>query len=318
MAGRKKGGDSGGGSAWLNTYADMVTLLLAFFAVLLSMSTTDEAKFNAFIESFSNLPQEVIDEITGNAEEEQPGDTVSIQVEFDELYKQLSDYVEESGLEASIDIMKIDDIIYIRFDDAIFFLPNQYVLRPDSIPIINEIGNAINSYEENVRMINVLGFTATIEDETAVYHMLSAQRAGAVTTNFQVNSGIDPEKLVIMGYGNKFPIAPNDTEENMAKNRRVELIIVSEAADENVNIDEALQDFYDQNQYPAQGTENDAILPSTDSTTDSVVEDDVSGNADDTTEADDGIDDNTDTTDDSTTQGDDTVVEGDVVEDTTT
>ena len=58
---RKSSGGGGGGQAWLNTYADMVTLLLCFFVLMISMSTINEEKFNAFLESFQNIDKEVIE-----------------------------------------------------------------------------------------------------------------------------------------------------------------------------------------------------------------------------------------------------------------
>ncbi|NLC79447.1 MAG: hypothetical protein GX683_06965, partial [Ruminococcaceae bacterium] len=85
---------------WLNTYADMVTLLLTFFAVLISMSAVDQDKFNAFIKSFSSLPPEVIEEIiNGGPDDEgikegEPGEEVV--TEMQELFKYIKAYVEEN------------------------------------------------------------------------------------------------------------------------------------------------------------------------------------------------------------------------------
>ena len=59
---RNSSGGGGGGQAWLNTYADMVTLLLTFFVLMISMSVIDQEKFNAFLESFQNIDKEVLEE----------------------------------------------------------------------------------------------------------------------------------------------------------------------------------------------------------------------------------------------------------------
>ena len=54
MARQRKTPEGGGGQAWLNTYADMVTLLLCFFVLMISMSTINEEKFNELIENKEN------------------------------------------------------------------------------------------------------------------------------------------------------------------------------------------------------------------------------------------------------------------------
>lgn len=128
MQRKKPAGDGGGGDSWLNTYADMVTLLLTFFAVLLSMSSVNQVKFNAFIRSFSNLPQEEINEIIENAglnEEdiEDPADPLPSEVEqaMTELYEKLMEYVKENNMEETVSIDKVDDVIYVRFESSLFF-----------------------------------------------------------------------------------------------------------------------------------------------------------------------------------------------------
>ena len=117
MLKRNSGGGEGGAASWLNTYADMVTLLLTFFAVLLSMSSVDQEKFNAFIESFSNLPPEVIEEIIagkGDNPEDDPTATSPTEVEvteaMDNLYQMLIEYVEQHGMQEQVSIERSEGI----------------------------------------------------------------------------------------------------------------------------------------------------------------------------------------------------------------
>ncbi len=233
---------SGGGAGWINTYADVVTLLLCFFAVMLSISTTNEDKFNALIKSMAHLPTEEIEEILGNVNEpvENDEDLEAGLNEMDELYMMLKGFFEDST--EQVEIEKIDDVIYISYNSAYFFEPNEYVLLPSSIPILEFTGKGLKEYEENIRMVNVLGFTATIAN--GQYWMLSAQRAGVVASHFNYVSDFPDNKLVVLGFGNQYPVAPNDTEENMRQNRRVELIIVGTETSNDFDVVEALDEMY--------------------------------------------------------------------------
>ena len=55
MALKKKSGGGGGGANWMDTYGDMVTLLLCFFVLLYSMSSIDSAKWAAIVMSFNQI-----------------------------------------------------------------------------------------------------------------------------------------------------------------------------------------------------------------------------------------------------------------------
>ncbi len=259
MAKKKSGDDGGGSNDWLNTYADMVTLLLTFFAVLLSMSNTDEQKFNAFVRSFSNLPQEVIDEITSNNDDDEQGEDLAVETDFDQLYEDIKNYIIENNYADSIEISKVDDVIYIRFNDALFFLPDSYTLLSSSLPLLEFIGGGLSSYEDSIKMINVIGHTATVDVGT--YWMLSGQRAATVVNYLNYEAGIDGKKLLPMGYGNQYPVAPNDTEEGRLQNRRCEFVIISEDSDSDFVVYEQLEQLYDA---PQTGAEGDAIAPGTD------------------------------------------------------
>ena len=264
---RKSSGGGGGGQAWLNTYADMVTLLLCFFVLMISMSTINEEKFNAFLESFQNIDKEVIEDLINATQQgggESSGNNQDLnEAPMDTLFEKLQEYVEENKMESSVSIAKIEDVIYVRFDSAIFFKANEYTLRDDAYEVLDFIGDGLKEYEKEIKLINILGHTAkpAIEQDPERTWRLSGERAAVVANYFELNKKIDNMKLTCMGYGDNFPVAPNDTEEGMRKNRRVELVIIGKDSNVNTNIYSALEELYNNDEYPKEGDVNDVLLP---------------------------------------------------------
>ncbi len=264
---RKRNSSGGGGQAWLNTYADMVTLLLTFFVLMISMSVIDQEKFNAFLESFQNVDKETLEEIfeaTQQGGGEGGGNNQDItEAAMDTLFEKLQEYVEENQMESSVSIAKIEDVIYVRFDSAIFFKANEYTLRDDAYEVLEFIGDGLKEYEKEIKLINILGHTAkpAIEQDPERTWRLSGERAAVVANYFELNKKIDNMKITCMGYGDNFPVEPNDTEEGMRKNRRVELVIIGKNSNVNTNIYSALEELYNSDEYPKEGDVNDVLLP---------------------------------------------------------
>ena len=133
---RKKGG-GGEGANWMDTYGDMVTLLLCFFVLLYSMSTMDQSKWQYIAQAFSGKKGEVVNVVVQNepntendptaiyVEEEQvPGD----EIDFDEFYMYLNQVVAEAGLEESVSVEMADTGVYMKFRDNVFFAGDSAVL----------------------------------------------------------------------------------------------------------------------------------------------------------------------------------------------
>ncbi len=264
---RNSSGGGGGGQAWLNTYADMVTLLLTFFVLMISMSVIDQEKFNAFLESFQNIDKEVLEEYLDATQQgggEGGGNSQDMtEAAMDTLFEKLEEYVQENNMESSVSIAKIEDVIYVRFDSAIFFKANEYTLRDDAYEVLDFIGDGLKEYEKEIKLINILGHTAkpAVEQDPERTWRLSGERAAVVANFFELNKNIDNMKITCMGYGDNFPVEPNDTEEGMRKNRRVELVIIGKDSNVNTNIYSALEELYNSKEYPKEGDVNDVLLP---------------------------------------------------------
>lgn len=264
---RNSSGGGGGGQAWLNTYADMVTLLLTFFVLMISMSVIDQEKFNAFLESFQNIDKEVIEDLINATQQgggENSGNNQDLnEAPMDTLFEKLQEYVEENKMESSVSIAKIEDVIYVRFDSAIFFKANEYTLRDDAYEVLEFIGDGLKEYEKEIKLINILGHTAkpAVEQDPERTWRLSGERAAVVANYFELNKNIDNMKITCMGYGDNFPVDSNETEEGMRKNRRVELVIIGKDSNVNTNIYGALEELYNSKEYPKEGDVNDVLLP---------------------------------------------------------
>ncbi|MCD6122620.1 MAG: OmpA family protein [Spirochaetales bacterium] len=108
--------------------------------------------------------------------------------------------------------------------NKIHFIANKAVILPEEKPRLKVLAEALKSIKG--RSFLVVGHTARIGTEESQYK-LSVERAKKIV-DYLISRGIKPERLLYEGRGGTEPVAPNDTEENMAKNRRVEIIILED------------------------------------------------------------------------------------------
>lgn len=261
MARRKKG-SGGGEGTWLNTYSDMVTLLLTFFAVLLGMSTINEEKFNAIMDTFQEQESQVESAATQTAGNAQEAPSEEIE-NMDQLYQYLKNYVDQSQNQDAVEVTKEGDVVYIRFSSDLFFLPNQYELLSDSYPTLEFIGQGLKSCEGIIRMVTIAGHTAAVQGASNVSDWrLSGERAATVAIYLEETIGFDPAKLKVEGYGKQYPIADNSTEEGRRKNRRVELVVVGQDSTlTDPDAYDGMNGLYNSDLYPAEGGAGDFLTP---------------------------------------------------------
>lgn len=253
MAKRKPREQSSGGS-WLDTYADLVTLLMAFFVMLFSSASVEETKWIQLVSSFGNAetsetPAQIIVKpgeganISGNATGETPNEGTSIPQkpadpslpsDFDELYKHIKDYIEQSGQSGSIEVAKVGNNVFLRLKDNVMFDPNHAVIKPQGINVLNVVGDAIKNMEQKISLININGHTASVDNySTRVDRTLSSNRANNVLIFFEENKKISPKKLLSIGFGRNYPVASNDIEAEKQKNRRVDILIMGQDSEFN-------------------------------------------------------------------------------------
>lgn len=232
--------------AWLTTYSDMITLILVFFILLYSMSSIDQEKYRMLVQAFTADPltlqqlQELQDQGGGGGKDEKDGaagggaeQSPDGEIKnLDELYSYLKNYVETNHLENSVQIEKGDNLVYVRFMSSLFFEADKAVLKQGGTEILDYVGKALGQVEPYIKFIRIDGHTAEAAPGTSRVdnRELSTDRANEVLKYLENNYIGNPAKLMAVGYGLYRPIAPNDTEQNRAKNRRVEILIAQEDA----------------------------------------------------------------------------------------
>ena len=247
----RKGRGEGGGESWLNTYADMVTLLLTFFIVMLSMSTIEVEKFDALVKSFNpGYDKGVSDGGESDFIVEDPMDGLSVDKEMtmESLFELIQEYIQENNMQNDMSASLENGLIYLRFSSAMLFVPDSYTMLSGSRPLMDFVGNVLKLYEEKIKSINILGHTARtgrINSNVSDW-LLSGERAATVAMYFE-DIGVNKNKMITFGYGDNYPIADNATESGRSQNRRVELVIVGMESMDNFDIYGMLSGVIDDN-----------------------------------------------------------------------
>ncbi len=245
--GKRRRRESGGGEGnWLNTYADMVTLVLTFFVLMYTMSSVDAEKWQILVEAFNRKGAEtaqvvLVTEGEGNEMGtnlgESPGNTSvttetkeELPTDFNQLYEYIKAYVEENNLTASVEMSKGDASVFIRFRDNVFFNPDSAVLQKQGLKLLEFIGDCLKNVEDEILSVRINGHTASVPGtiKTPGFdRTLSTDRANSVLIYLEETKRIEPKKLIAIGYGRNYPIVSNETEVGRRKNRRVEMMILS-------------------------------------------------------------------------------------------
>jgi chemotaxis protein MotB len=255
---------------WLLTYADMITLLMALFMVLFSISSVNISKFvslqHSLQDAFSGriLPG-------GRALEESGGSTTSPQVaatpaastpaatnegadrkaadaaakaqakaeeeDFKALKARVDAYAHEHGLQSKVTTLITKDGLVIRLlTDKLLFASGDATVQPAGRGLLAKIGGVLRA--ESQHAIRVRGFTDPIPIHTAEFPSnweLSAGRAASVVRAF-AGAGVAPERMEAAGRAALDPVTTNVTAEGRARNRRVEVLLprvaTGKAADE--------------------------------------------------------------------------------------
>ncbi len=220
--------------AWMVTYGDMMTLILCFFVLLFSFSSVDTARFQEVMEALQArmgildggrtfTPAPVIDSgLHSELYSRNHYDTH----EFRGIILELEKYISAEHLESEISVSEDERGLTIRMTGKVLYDIGKADLKPAGIDALTKIA----SFLENINNdINVEGHTDNwpiSNEEFPNNWVLSTVRATNVIQFFEQSTKISPQRLSASGYAEHRPLVPNDTIENRALNRRVDIVVL--------------------------------------------------------------------------------------------
>jgi chemotaxis protein MotB len=215
-----------GAPAWLATFADMMSLLLTFFILLLSFSTVNEEKFQQAMTSMEGgfRPFPAMSGFLGMV----PRASKKAEAAANQAARRLRRMLQVRGLEKSVKI-EFDALggLKINLPGHMLFEPGDSTLKPEALPVLDEIALVLSELPES--FFEVHGHTDTqpvaATPQFRDNYDLSYHRAHSVTEQLVVGGGLPIEQFEIHANGASQPIATNDTEEGQTANRRVEIYV---------------------------------------------------------------------------------------------
>jgi chemotaxis protein MotB len=250
---------------WLATFADLMSLLMCFFVLLLSFSEIDAIRFRKMAESMKDafgvqrevpaieivkgisvIKQEfspavspdpaLVDELRQETEDEDREELKvneevmeavesKLREELREHARALERTLEEEIAEGLVEVETQYPRIVVRIRERGSFASGSDQLDPEFLSVMEKISAKLADVPGR---IVTAGHTDDVPISTSRFRSnweLSAARAVTVTHALLTNPRVDPLRVVVEGYADTRPLVPNDSPENRAKNRRVELIL---------------------------------------------------------------------------------------------
>jgi len=235
------------------SYADFITLLFAFFVVMYSISSVNKGKYETFSESLDQAlfheekiekevkpiqigvipttiqPIELPNLITVSEEERELSEEILQEKQrLDDVSEKFQDVLHPYVESKLVGIKKHDFWVELEMNSELLFASGKAELSVKAQPVLVKVAEVVRDVPN---VINVEGYTDDVPISTGFYPSnwdLSSARATSVVKEL-VKNNIPPTRLSAVGYGEFHPIADNKDEEGRFKNRRVVLVLMSQA-----------------------------------------------------------------------------------------
>lgn len=210
---------------WMTTYADMVTLLLTFFVLIVSMSEVEVKRFKEALSHFKGRRSVLQFEsmVPPTRPEES---TEEIYLAREEKLQELAQYLKETNLQDKIHVNVTERGVHVSIVDSVVFASGEAELLYSARAVLAKVGEILTPL---AKLVIVEGHTDDRPISTSQFPSnweLSGARAASVVRFFlkQDTDALSPGQYKTVGFGEFRPVASNATATGRARNRRVEIL----------------------------------------------------------------------------------------------
>lgn len=233
---------------WLISYADLITLLFAFFVVMYAISVVNEGKYKVFSVSLGDAFSRKTSTSSydpGQAQAVLPIPTALARRRMEALKREkesltrlargLSSTLAPLVREGKVRVTQNSRGVTVEINASVLFDPGEARLTPESDEALRALAVTLRDDPHAVQVEGHTDPTPIANELFPSNWELSAVRAGSVVRLF-IDSGVAPERLTVVGHGANLPVASNATAEGKARNRRVAVTILSALPDTTTEI----------------------------------------------------------------------------------
>ncbi|HUV30173.1 MAG TPA: flagellar motor protein MotB [Acidobacteriota bacterium] len=224
---RRKLTDSENLDRWLLTYADLITLLLAFFIVMYSMSQVDAKRFGKVAEALHGVLKGGDFVIKRDGASRKTGHGLLELGNLQMIQRQVEERFKGVGKQDVIETEITERGLVVHIVESALFNEGVADLEPRAVDVLDIIGNQVRGLPNHIR---IEGHTDDRPISTTVYPSnweLSSARATEVVRYLLDGQSISPDRISALGYGEYRPVRRNNSIENRAANRRVDIVILT-------------------------------------------------------------------------------------------
>ncbi|MBU8934575.1 MAG: flagellar motor protein MotB [candidate division Zixibacteria bacterium] len=213
---------------WLLTYADLITLLLAFFVVMYSMSQIDAKRFGEMSEALHGILKGgdgILREVDPDIAT--PGHGLLKLGNLRMLQENVEKKVSDSNKLEDVQMELTERGLVVHIVERALFAEGSADLQLGATGVLDLIYSEIADIPNHIRIEGHTDDRSITSSRYPSNWELSSDRATQVVRYFVEDHGCSPDRISALGYGKYRPIRPNNSIENRALNRRVDIVVLT-------------------------------------------------------------------------------------------